>query len=67
MIKAYVGPPCTPGGGPLIFKGGYDACSRKQVKRVLFFQQAMYARTLNRVSKTAKYGKKGMFFPTLKF
>ena len=40
--------------GPLVFKGGYDARTRKQVKRVVFFQQSVYARTLKRVSKTAK-------------
>ena len=56
-----------PGGEALgreapIFKGGYDACTRKRVKRVVFLTECMYAGTLKKVSKTVKFGKKGMFF-----
>ena len=47
--------------GPLVFKGGYDALTRKQVKWVIFFQQSMYAFTLKSVSKTAKFGKRVRF------
>ena len=37
------------GGGTLVFKGGYDARTRKQVKRVVFLtMQPVYARTLKR-------------------
>ena len=56
------------GEGALVFKGGYDARTRKQVKRVVFCfvlvppQQSMYTRTLKRVPKTAKFGKKAVFF-----
>ena len=49
--------------GRLVFKGGYDAHTRKHIKRVIFFQQSMYTRTLKRVSKTTKFGeKRGVFF-----
>ena len=52
-------------GGALVFKGGYDMiwCSYKKTSRKgSFFQRSIYARTLKRVFKTAKFGKKGMFF-----
>ena len=49
-------------GGALVFKSGYDAHTRKQVKVVIFFPTVDDTRTLKRVSKTAKFGKKGMFF-----
>ena len=45
-----------------LFKGGYDYSYKKTSKKVVLFQESMYMCTLKRVSKTAKFGKKGMFF-----
>ena len=48
------------GGGALIFKSGYDARTRKQVKKgCCFFQQSMYTSTLNVISKAAKTARPG--------
>ena len=56
------------GGGQLIFKGEYDARTRKQVKRVVFVRQWMYVLTLKRVSRTVRFrsiGKKDICFSNL--
>ena len=51
--------------GPLVFKGGYhDACTRKHVKIVVFFQQSMYALTLKGVKNNIFFG--GVCFSILK-
>ena len=47
--------------GPLVLKGGYNAHTRKQVKRVIFVQQSVYTHILKRVLKTANFRGKGMF------
>ena len=55
-----------PGGGKEeapVFKGGYNAYTRKHVKKGHFFKQSMYVLILKRVLKTAKVGgKKGTFW-----
>ena len=52
----------TPGGGgPLVFEVGYHLRKKIHVIRVVFQDQAMYARTSFRGAKTCKIGKKGMF------
>ena len=50
-----------PGGGRLVFQGGYHPRKTKHVIRVVFQDQAMYARTSFRGAKTSKIGKKGVF------
>ena len=49
------------GGGRLVFQGGYHPRKTKHVIRVVFQDQAMYARTSFRGAKTSKIGKKGVF------
>ena len=48
-------------GGPLVFEVGYHPRKKIHVIRVVFQDQAMYARTSFRGAKTCKIGKKGMF------
>ena len=48
-------------GGPLECQGGYQARPKIHVIRVVFQDQALYARTLFRGVKTCKTGKKGVF------
>ena len=50
----------TPG-GPLVFEVGYHPLKKIHVIRVVFQDQAMYARTSFRGAKTCNIGKKGMF------
>ena len=50
-----------PGGGPLECQGGYQARPKIHVIRVVFQDQALYARTAFRGAKTCKIGKKGVF------
>ena len=49
-------------GRQLPLKGGHHARTKKCVKRVVFHGRAMYARTVERVSKLPKFGKKGILF-----
>ena len=49
------------GGGALVFEIGYHPCKKIHLIRVVFQDQAMYARTSFRGAKTCKIGKKGMF------
>ena len=49
------------GGGPLECLGGYQARPKIHVIRVVFQDQALYARTSFRGAKTCKIGKKGVF------
>ena len=52
----------TPGGGgALECQGGYQARPKIHVIRVVFPDQALYARTSFRGAKTCKIGKKGVF------
>ena len=53
----YVGCP----GGPLECQGGYQARPKIHIIRVVFQDQALYARTSFRGAKTCKIGKKGVF------
>ena len=55
------------GGGPLVSKVGYHPRKKIHVIRVVFQDQAMYARTSFRGAKTCKIGKKGVFGHTDKF
>ena len=48
-------------GGPLVSEVGYHPRKKIHVIRVVFQDQAMYARTSFRGAKTCKIGKKGMF------
>ena len=48
-------------GGPLRCQGGYQARPKIHVIRVIFQDQALYARTAFRGAKTCKIGKKGVF------
>ena len=50
----------TPG-GPLECQGGYQARPKIHVIRVVFQDQALYARTSFRGAKTCKIEKKGVF------
>ena len=52
-------------GGPVVFEVGYHPRKKIHVIRVVFQDQAMYARTLFRGAKTCKIGKKGAFLVTL--
>ena len=52
-------------GGPLVSKVGYHPRKKIHVIRVVFKDQAMYARTSFRGAKTCKIGKKGMFLVIL--
>ena len=54
----------TPG-GPLVSEVGYHPRKKIHVIRVVFHDQAMYARTSFRGAKTCKIGKKGMFLVIL--
>ena len=54
-----------PQGGPLECQGGYQAHPKIQVIRVVFQDQALYARTSFRGAKTYKIGKKGVFLVML--
>ena len=47
--------------GPLECQGGYQAQPKIHVIRVVFQDQALYARTLFRGAKTCKIGKKSVF------
>ena len=47
--------------GPLVFEVGYHPRKKIHAIRVVFQDQAMYARTLFRGAKRAKLGKKGEF------
>ena len=47
--------------GPLECQGGYQARPKNHVIRVVFQDQALYARTSFRGAKTCKIGKKGVF------
>ena len=49
-------------GGPLECQGGYQARPKIHVIRVVFQDQALYARTSFRGAKMCKIGKKGVFF-----
>ena len=57
------GGPCP--GGPLVSEVGYHPRKKIHVIRVVFQDQAMYARTSFRGPKTCKIGKKGMFLVIL--
>ena len=48
-------------GGALECQGGYQARPKIHVIRVVFQDQALYARTSFRGPKTCKIGKKGVF------
>ena len=48
-------------GGPFECQGGYQARPKIHVIRVVFQDQALYARTAFRGVKTCKTGKKGVF------
>ena len=48
-------------GGALECQGGYQARPKIHVIRVVFQDQALYARTSFRGAKTCKIGKKGVF------
>ena len=50
-----------PGGGALECQRGYQAHPKIHVIRVVFQDQALYARTSFRGAKTCKIGKKGVF------
>ena len=50
------------GGGALVFEVGYHPRKKINLIRVVFQDQAMYARTSFRGVKTCKIGKKGVFF-----
>ena len=53
----------SPGrGGPRVFEAGYHPRKKIHVIRVVFQDQAMYARTFLGVQKRAKLGKKGYVF-----
>ena len=54
-----------PGGGALVFEVGYHPRKKIHVIRVVFQDQAMYARTSFRGAKTCKIGKKGVFLVIL--
>ena len=47
-------------GGPVPLQRVHHARVKKRVKRVVFHGRTMYARTLKRVSKSPKSGKKGI-------
>ena len=49
------------GGGGTQMSRGYQARPKIHVIRVVFQDQALYARTLFRGAKTCKIGKKGVF------
>ena len=51
----------APGGGALEYQGGYQARPKIHVIRVVFQDQALYARTAFRGAKHAKLEKKGVF------
>ena len=51
-----------PGGGALVFEVGYHPRKTIHLIRVVFQDQAMYARTSFRGAKTCKIGKKGYVF-----
>ena len=53
------------GGGALVSEVGYHPRKKIHVIRVVFQDQAMYARTSFRGAKTCKIGKKGMFLVIL--
>ena len=52
---------CVAPGGALVFEVGYHPRKKIHVIRVVFQDQAMYARTSFRGAKTRKIGKKGVF------
>ena len=54
------------GGGALVFKGGYDARTRKQVKRVVFFPTVDVRAYIEKGVKNIKILKKGYGFQPLK-
>ena len=49
-------------GGALVFEVGYHPHKKIRVIKVVFQDQAMYARTSFRGAKTCKIGKKGCVF-----
>ena len=49
-------------GGHSNVKGGYQALPKIHIIRVVFQDQALYARTAFRGAKTCKIGKKGVFW-----
>ena len=49
-------------GGALVFEVGYHSRKKINVIRVVFQDQAMYARASFRGAKTCKIGNKGVFF-----
>ena len=53
------------GGGALVFEVGYHPRKKIHVIRVVFQDQAMYARTSFRGAKTCKIGKKKVFLVIL--
>ena len=57
-------PVLAPGGGALVFEVGYHPRKKIHVIRVVFQDQAMYARTSVRGAKTCKIAKKGVFLVT---
>ena len=63
-------PLCTPcfvlsPGGPLVFKGGYDARTRKQVKRVIFFPTVDVCAYIEKGVKNSQIWGKGYVFQPL--
>ena len=50
------------GGGELAFKGGYNARTRKQVKRVVFLPTVDVCAYIEKGVKNSRIWKKGMFF-----
>ena len=54
-----------PGGGALVFEVGYHPRKKIHVIRVVFQDQAIYARASFRGAKTCTTGKKGMCFVIL--
>ena len=64
FLSPFVKMPRGGGGGQLPLKGGHHARTKKRVKRVVFHGRAMYARTVERVSKLPKFGGKRVYFST---
>ena len=51
----------NPGGGAIECQGGYQARPKIHVIRIVFQDQALYARSAFRGAKMCKIGKKGVF------
>ena len=58
----YINGSPNPPGGPLVSEVGYHPRKKIHIIRVVFQDQAMYARTSFRGAKTCKIGKKGNVF-----